>query len=65
MSRFIDIDGRRYLWRDILRMRREQLAAIAKAKQPALFAMREDSRPLTARTASSRYLAPSLFDDRR
>jgi len=22
-ARFIDIDGRRYLWRDILRLRRE------------------------------------------
>jgi len=61
MSRFIDIDGKRYVWREILRLRREQLAEHAKAGQPALFALREDHRPELARTAAGRYLAPSLL----
>jgi hypothetical protein len=61
MSRFIDIDGKRYLWRDVLKTRREQLAAQTKAAQPALFALREDYRPELARTAAGRYLAPSLL----
>lgn len=30
-TRFIEIDGRRYLWRDILRPRREQRKALAQA----------------------------------
>jgi hypothetical protein len=61
IPRFIDIDGRRYLWRDVLQRRREQLAAMAKAAQPALFAMRDDCRPAAHRTAGGRYLEPSLF----
>ena len=34
----IIIDGKRYRWRDILRMRQEQRASAAKASQLALFA---------------------------
>ena len=64
LPRFIEIDGKRYLWRDLLQLRREQLAAAAKAEQPALFAMREDSRPAPERTVAGRYLQPSLFTER-
>jgi hypothetical protein len=59
--KFIDIEGRRYLWRDILRLRQEQRRAAAKAQQPALFALRDDRRPVTERTAAGRYREPSLF----
>ena len=58
---FIEIDGRRFVWRDIAQRRREQLKAAAKAMQPALFELRNDSRPACERTAARRYLEPSLF----
>jgi hypothetical protein len=59
--KFIDIDGKRVLWRDLLTRRREQLAAVAKGEQPALFELKEDRRPIADRTAAGRYCEPSLF----
>jgi hypothetical protein len=57
----IEIDGRRYLWREVLQLRREQKKAQAQAQQPALFELKEDRRPVAERTASGRYQEPSLF----
>lgn len=57
---FIDIDGRRFAWRDLVKRQREQLAA-AKAVQPALFELRDDVRPARERTVARRYQEPSLF----
>ena len=54
LPRFIDIDGRRYLWRDLVALRQAQ--AQPRAEQPALFDLREDHRP-----AAERYREPSLF----
>jgi len=59
--RFIEIDGKRYLWRDLLQLRREQKKAHVNAQQPVLFELKEDTRPVTQRTAAGRYLEPSLF----
>ena len=59
--RFIVIDGRAYLWREMVKMRREQLQVQARQKQPALFEMKEDCRPPLQRTAAGRYAQPSLF----
>jgi hypothetical protein len=61
--KFIKIDGKRHLWRDIVKLRQEQLRAAAEAQpvQPPLFALHEDFRPTAERTAASRYLEPSLF----
>jgi hypothetical protein len=59
--RFIDIDGKRYLWRDIIKLRQEQREAARQGEQPALFELREDFRPAADRTAAGRYLEPSLF----
>ncbi|MGO9269567.1 MAG: hypothetical protein ACLQOO_04815 [Terriglobia bacterium] len=53
---FIEIDGKRYLWRDVLQLCREQKKAHAQAQQPALFELREDRRPAAERTAAGRYL---------
>ena len=53
--------GKRYLWRDLVKLRREQREAARRAEQPPLFELREDSRPATERTAAGRYLEPSLF----
>ena len=59
--RFIDIDGKRHLWRDILELRRKQLEEHRRAPQPVLFELRDDSRPAKERRAADRYLEPSLF----
>lgn len=59
--KFIEIDGKRVLWKDLLLRRREQLAAVAKSEQPALFELKADRRPIADRIAADRYLEPSLF----
>jgi len=43
--KFIEIDGKRIAWRDVLQRRREQIEACAEPGQPALFELREDHRP--------------------
>jgi hypothetical protein len=45
MLRFIDIAGKRHAWKDILRLRRQQLEAQRRAQQPTLFELRDDCRP--------------------
>lgn len=59
--KFIEIDGKRIAWREVLQRRREQLQAMAKAETPALFELKEDHRPIAERTAAGRYREPSLF----
>ena len=61
--RFIEIGGRRFLWREIVRLRQEQcrVAAEASPTQPPLFELHEDFRPAAERSAAARYLEPSLF----
>lgn len=58
---FIDIDGKRHLWRDIVKLRQQQREAARRAEQPPLFELRDDRRPSAERTAAGRYLEPSLF----
>jgi hypothetical protein len=60
-NRFVEIEGKRFLWRDLVKLRREQRRASANAPQPALFPLIEDRRPPAERTAAGRYLEPSLF----
>jgi hypothetical protein len=62
-SRFILVDGRHLLWADLVKERRRQKEARAKAKQPTLFELIEDSRPPAERTAAGRYQEPTLFAD--
>jgi len=59
LPRYIEIDGRRYLWRDLLALRRAQ--ATPAERQPTLFPLREDYRPAGERNAAERYREPSLF----
>ena len=59
LPRTIEIEGRRYLWRDLVALRRAQ--AQPRAEQPALFELREDHRPPGERNAAERYREPSLF----
>jgi hypothetical protein len=58
---FIVIDGRRYSWKDIVRLRQEQRNA-ARQPQLTLFDLKEDSRPANQRTAEGRFTEPLLFD---
>jgi len=58
----IEINGVRFNWRDILKLRREQAKA-QRQRQLALFELKEDSRPPTQKTASDRYANPLLFKD--
>ena len=59
MRSTIEIDGRRYLWRDLVALRRAQVAP--RAEQPTLFALRDDCRPPMERRAAERYREPSLL----
>jgi hypothetical protein len=58
--KYLVLDNKRYLWRDILKLRREQRKA-ARQAQPVLFELKDDERPKSQRSASSRYEEPSLF----
>lgn len=62
VPRFILIDGKPYAWRDLVALRRAQLAAYVKADQPALFELIEDHRPSSQISAAGRYSEPLLFD---
>jgi hypothetical protein len=59
--RFIEIDGKRYAWRDIVARYREQ-AKRERQPQPTLFELRDDTRPASQRTVAGRYAEPTLFD---
>ena len=59
--RFIIIDGKPYLWRDILELRRAQCAEPKEAKA-TLFPLRDHACLATARTVTGRYCEPSLSD---
>jgi hypothetical protein len=59
--KYLVLDNKRYLWRDILKLRREQ-RKVARQAQPALFELQNDQRPKSQSTASSRYKEPTLFE---
>lgn len=59
LPRFIEINGRRYLWRDLVALRRSQIPP--RPEQPALFELRDDHRAAGDRNAAERYREPSLF----
>ena len=59
--RYIEIEGKRYPWKDILKLRREQ-RKVARQAQPVLFELKDDQRPKSQSTASSRYEEPTLFE---
>ena len=57
---FIVIDGKRYAWKDILKLRREQ-RKMARQRQLTLFELKDDARPASQRTAEGRFTEPTLF----
>ena len=52
-----------YSWRALCQRRRAQIDAwkAAQPQQPALFELKEDSRPATERTTAGRYQEPTLL----
>jgi hypothetical protein len=58
----IAIDGKFYLWSEIVALRRAQIAAARRAEQLALFELIDDSRPPSQRRADGRYSEPMLFE---
>ncbi|MGH6817143.1 MAG: hypothetical protein ACREC1_00040 [Methylovirgula sp.] len=60
MRRYIEIDGKRYLWRDILKLRREQ-RDVERKTQLVLFELQTDSRVASQKYADGRYREPILF----
>ena len=60
MRRFVEIDGRRYLWRDILQLRRQQREE-ERERQLALFELTDDRQPASQSSADGRYSEPALF----
>jgi hypothetical protein len=60
----IIVGGHAYSWRALLELRRAHIDAWREAqpKQPALFDLKEDRRPVAERTADGRYREPSLLD---
>lgn len=59
LPKFVVIDGKRYAWRDILKLRRDQRTH--SPIQPPLFELREDARPAAERTTAGRFLEPTLL----
>ena len=60
MLKYIEIDGKRYAWREIIRLRREQRKQL-RQQQLTLFALKDDSRPASQSTFAGRYSEPTLF----
>ena len=60
----IMIAGRAYDWRAVLELRRAQLESrrAGQGRQLALFALHEDRRPVSQRTAAGRYEEPGLLE---
>ena len=58
--RYIVISGVRYEWKEIRRLRREQVSATRK-QQLVLFEMKDDCRPASQKSADGRFSEPPLF----
>lgn len=61
--KYIVIEGRAFLWRSILELRRQQRKAARQPPQPTLFELHEDCRPQTQLTAAGRFSEPLLFEE--
>ena len=59
IMRTVEIDGKRYLWHDILKARREQVKA-AEQPQPTLFEPKDDRRPASQTTVAGRFPEPRV-----
>jgi hypothetical protein len=57
----VEIGGVKYPWREVLKLRREQLKA-ERQPHPTLFPLKNDSRPQSQSSAAGRYQEPLLFE---
>jgi hypothetical protein len=58
----IFIDGKAWPWTELLKLRREQQKARRQAQPPLFNDLYDDSRPVSQKTADSRYQNPMLFE---
>jgi len=61
--RYVELDNKRWLMREVLRLYKEQRAEERRAKQLVLFELKDDSRPQSQQTASGRLAEPLLFEE--
>ena len=60
--RFVEIEGRRYPWREIVALYRDQAAKAMRPDQPTLLDdLKMDFKPAGERTAAEQYREPGLF----
>ena len=57
------VDGHAFSWQRLVELRRQQLEAwkAERARQLALFELKDDCRPEAERTPAGRYQEPTLF----
>jgi hypothetical protein len=60
VRKFVEIDGKRYPWRDILKLRQEKKDPEPE-RQLMLFELKTDVRPASQASADGRYSEPTLF----
>jgi len=58
--KYVEVNGQRIAWRDLLKLRSEQKKAQRQA-QLTLFELKEDARPASQTTPEGRYEEPTLF----
>jgi hypothetical protein len=61
--RYIEIEGTRFLWRDILRLRREQRKALALGSSRLFFRSKRTAALRTSAPQPGRYREPTLFSN--
>jgi hypothetical protein len=59
--RFTEVDGKRYLWRDLMQMRRERKNAQARAQQSVLVLSKTTTAPQPSARPPANTWEPSLF----
>jgi hypothetical protein len=60
LPKFVTLGGKRFAWREVLEARKQQRQATPLI-QPALFELKDDTRPASERDAATRYQQPSLL----
>ena len=58
--KYVEVNGQRIAWRNLLKLRSEQKKARRQA-QLKLFELKEDARPASQTTPKGRYEEPTLF----
>lgn len=60
--KYVVLDGRKYDWSEVRRLRRQQIIEARRVRQLTLFELKEDTRPSSQRSADGRYTEPLLFE---